>query len=485
MPRTSIARLFARKVYGMKPSSRVCRIGTCLSILLGMLAVWATPLSPRTAPAGAAAEPTLTLTKTMTSPPPMTPQVITFQQGMSPSTSYAGVDDTYLNLLEPDGVHGQEGVMRMHSDGRYRPLMRFDMSEYIPHDSAIVRATLSLWLNYANPDSTYINSELFLVRRAWTEETATWKTPWSGAGCSGVPTDREGASRAADRIRQQREWASWDITEMVQEWVSGAHANEGMLLLALPGQALRDMQFRSSEFDDGDQRPKLVVEYYRLPPTATPTASPSATPTPTTTITPTPSPTATVTPAPTSTATVTPVPTSTATSMPTPSPTATSTATRPSETFAAYLAMVLKSFWPPGPAWTATATPTGPPVATDTPTPPSGEGTYLGSTNQGKRIELDVHYARSAVAEVEMEYFVSCGGISVSGKTTISSLQGWSITDRAFRIESGCRFDLSGTFDPSWQSVSGTWQGIICESYGSPPEEVCRGPIGSWSATRQ
>ncbi len=459
----------------MKPSSRVRRLGTCLSIVVGVVAMWATPLSPSTAPAGAAAELTLTATKTMTSPPPTTPQVVTFQQGVSPSSSYAGVDDTYLNLMEPDRTNGQEGVMRMHTDGRYRPLIRFEMSGYIPDDSAIVRATLYLWLNYANPDSTYIDSELFLVRRAWTEETATWNTPWSGAGCSGVPTDREGASRAADRIRQQLEWVSWDVTEMVQEWVSGALANEGMLLLALPGQALRDMQFRSSDFDDADQRPKLAVEYYRLPPTATPTASPSPTPTSSATITPTPTPTETITPTPTRTSTTTTAPTHTVTA----------TATRPPAAFSAYLPMVLKLFWRQGPAWTATATSTGPPAATATPTPPPGEQTYVGTTDQGRRIELQVYFDRRLVTEVELEYFVSCGGISVSGKTTLSPLEGWPMTDRAFRIESACRFDLSGSFAPDWQSASGTWQGIICESHGRPPEEVCRGPIGSWSAMRQ
>jgi len=248
----------------------------------------------------ATSTPTLTYTPTSTATgvatptiPPTTPQVITFQQGMSPSSSYAGVDDTYLSLLAPERVNGQEGVMRLHSDARYRPLMRFDMSEYIPYGSPIVNATLYLWLNYADPNSTYIDSELFLVRRAWAEETATWNTPWSGAGCSAVPADREETSRAAaSRIRQPPLWVSWDVTDMVQQWVSGASANEGMLLLPSPGQPSRDMQFRSSDFTDGDQRPKLVVEYYRLPPTATPTASPTATRTST------PGPTSTATPAP-------------------------------------------------------------------------------------------------------------------------------------------------------------------------------------------
>jgi hypothetical protein len=243
--------------------------------------------------------PTLTYTPTSTATgaatptiPPTTPQIIIFQQGVSPSSSYAGVDDTYLSLLEPDRVNGQEGIMRMHSDGRYRPLLRFDMSEYIPYGSPIVQATLYLWLNYALPNSTYIDSELFLVRQAWEEETATWNTPWNGPGCSAVPADREETSRAADRIRQPPQWVSWDVTDLVQQWVSGASPNEGMLLLPSPGQPSRNMQFRSSDFTDGDQRPKLVVEYQRLPPTATPTASPTATRTST------PGPTSTATPLP-------------------------------------------------------------------------------------------------------------------------------------------------------------------------------------------
>ena len=37
----------------------------------------------------------------------------------------------------------------------------------------------------------------------------------------------------------------------------------------------------------------------------------------------------------------------------------------------------------------------------------------MGTTDQGKRIELEVDYDRSVITEVELEYFVSCGGISI------------------------------------------------------------------------
>ena len=39
----------------MKPSSKVCRVGTCLSILVAVAAMLAIPLSPQVAPRGVAA----------------------------------------------------------------------------------------------------------------------------------------------------------------------------------------------------------------------------------------------------------------------------------------------------------------------------------------------------------------------------------------------------------------------------------------------
>jgi hypothetical protein len=457
----------------MKSPSRVCRVCTYLSILLAVVAMWAIPLWPSTAPAGAAAE--LTMTATTTSLPPTTPQVITFQQGMSPSMYYAGADDTYLTLLEPDRASGQEGVLRMHSDGRLRPLMRFDMSEYIPHGSPILHATLHLWLNYADYDDRYIDSELFVVRRAWAEDTATWNTPWDGAGCSAVPADREEASRAAARIRQENQWVSWNVTEMVQEWVSGASANEGMLLLASPAQALRDMQFRSSDFYDGDRRPKLVVEYYRLPPTATPTHTATATPTATQTGTATPTSTATQT----STATITPTATQTQA--------ATATATRPSAPFSAYLPVMLKSYWRQGP--------TGTPRQTPAPAPPlqpcpNGCLEYWGTTDQNQLVAICIEPDFSAVRQASLSYSISCSqpNYGAGALWVKSSSDGWPIEDRAFRIEAGMEFNLTGTFAADFTAVHGIWQGIEHDCGlvpGAGCAEICRGPTGSWSAVRQ
>jgi hypothetical protein len=78
---------------------------------------------------------------------------------------------------------------------------------------------------------------------------------------------------------------TWDVTDLLREWVSGAVANNGMLVLAR-GDLMREAVFRSSDFRDRTQRPKLRVKFYPAPPTPTPTRT--TTPTPTTTLTPVP-----------------------------------------------------------------------------------------------------------------------------------------------------------------------------------------------------
>jgi hypothetical protein len=185
------------------------------------------------------------------------------------------------------------------------------------------------------------------------------------------------------------------------------------------------------------------------------------------------------TPTPTATRTRTPTPTRTATRLATP------TATPPGPAHFTYLPLVLKDLYRQGQMPTPTATATTRPLASPTPTLPAGEDTYVGTTDQGQRIELRVRSDHSAVTWLKLELSVSCNGNRKSGTVTISSRYGWDITNRAFQLESECNFDLSGTFDPSWRNISGTWQGIICEPFGFPRDEICRGPIGQWSAVRQ
>jgi len=243
-----------------------------------------TPTSTRTATSTPTLTPTQTPTPTITRTPVGPPQELEFQKGVSPSEAFDGVQDTFIDNWEPARNYGEIGELRLRHDGLKRALIQFDVSDYIPYGSTIVEAKLDLWFDWASTGN-FIDADLYRVNRQWEEMTATWNTPWQGPGCNAVPGDRESSPAATQRLRFTKQWMTWDVTELLQDWVSGAVPNNGMLLLGR-GDLMREVLFRSSEFTDRSQHPKLRVKFYPAPPTPTPTQT--ATPTATTTATPVP-----------------------------------------------------------------------------------------------------------------------------------------------------------------------------------------------------
>lgn len=206
--------------------------------------------------------------------------------------------------------------------------------------------------------------------------------------------------------------------------------------------------------------------------TLTVTASPSATL----------PPTATQTPGPTSTPTATRQHTVTAAPSRTPTPTATQTDEVP-EGQREFLPLVRRSVYIAPPTSTSTQMPPTPTPTVDATAPPSAIE-YRGTTNQERLIELSVKLNRSAVTQAKLNYRVSCDGITQTSTVELSSPNGWAIENRTFAVEADCAFDLTGVFAEDFTSVSGTWQGIICSASGFPREEICRGPVSTWSASQ-
>ncbi len=205
---------------------------------------------------------------------------LSFQQGLLPDPAYNGVQDTYLDLWGVDETRYSEEAIVLRSDGAQRALLKFDLSNYVPVGSEIVQATLYLWTYYANPYSSVIEAGAHRVLTAWQESTCTWNSPWSLAGCD-EPTDRETEANFVANVREPGLWVWWDVTAAAQTWALNPALNQGMLIVCPPGQPQRRVQFRSSEFADAQQRPKLVVQYHAAG-EPTPTATSTVTPTPTT-----------------------------------------------------------------------------------------------------------------------------------------------------------------------------------------------------------
>lgn len=205
---------------------------------------------------------------------------VTFQQGLD---GYAGVADTFISSYTPNGNYGTLNYLSTHSDGRYRGLIRFDLSS-IPSGVTILEARLELNLYYPSGTFQPMTLKAYPIRRPWNVSEVTWNQPWATPGCGDTSTDRA-ATPAGSIIISQSGLHRLDVTSAVAGWVADPSANHGLLLIS---EAPIGMQYnyRASEYTVLTDRPKLVVTYVvtgPLPtstPTRTPTITPTSTPTP-------------------------------------------------------------------------------------------------------------------------------------------------------------------------------------------------------------
>ncbi|MCC6187593.1 MAG: DNRLRE domain-containing protein [Anaerolineales bacterium] len=220
--------------------------------------------------------------------------------------------DTYVNEEQPGTNYASATVLSVGRAGEFgyeqRALLIFNLAD-LPVNAVISTATLRLYLHYGNSGSQAV--EVRRVTQSWAPGAATWNNqPAFSAGPWG-----------SQSVGTTSTWYAWNVTALVQAWVSGQYINRGLALVTTAD----DPEYRDFESLAGAHPPELVVEYSVPTNTPTRTRTPTRTTTPTISSTPTTTPTGTVpTPTSTPTATATPSPSRTATR----TPTATATAVR-------------------------------------------------------------------------------------------------------------------------------------------------------------
>jgi len=147
--------------------------------------------------------------------------------------------------------------------GTERPVVRFDLQEYIPTNSHIVSAKLSLYA-WSRRTLYGMRVSAFGVRRPWDVTAATWNSAtsleaWAVPGCSGIGSDRQGDAVDSRFVYFTNQFYDWDITPLVQTWVNDPGANNGLLLIGRDVE--QEVRFRASEWRVPEQRPKLSVFY--------------------------------------------------------------------------------------------------------------------------------------------------------------------------------------------------------------------------------
>jgi len=184
-----------------------------------------------------------------------------FQDGVSPTVSYAGTRDTYIDASSPDTNYGGSGVTTLVSDGDpdQAAMLQWDISSISP-GSTVQAASITLSVTSPSID-TY---ELYEMKRDWVETEATWNHY-----ATGNPWQQPGAQAGSDRGEDVLGAISASSTGLyvinldddgiglVQRWVDDPSTNHGVIIADYSvGDAVR---FASRHASAASQRPKLTV----------------------------------------------------------------------------------------------------------------------------------------------------------------------------------------------------------------------------------
>ncbi len=233
----------------------------------------------------------------------MAETTLLFQEGTSPTASYAGVADTYLFIDRPAENWGFDTYLRLYNDHRQKVLIRFDLAEHIPSTAVVLAAQLEVSA-FQRETADYTDVSAYRVLRTWTENAASWNNAtasdfWGVPGCEGGG-DREAEPLAVTTFfvgNSSYSWESASLRAVVQDWVSSPASNHGVALVGVSPNDRQRWSLFSSQFGTSEEeklrRPRLSVTFQTVPPTATPTATqvPTVTPTRTQTTRPTQTPT--------------------------------------------------------------------------------------------------------------------------------------------------------------------------------------------------
>lgn len=172
---------------------------------------------------------------------------------------YAGTIDSEIWALAPTTI--LDGNINASTDadndgGESQVLLRFDRiigSEpgQVPPNAVVHSARL---LVSAFDQGSTVNLHRMLVPF---DESVTWNSMISGVSADGMEASRHKDSFTFGKIAANSSEIVFDVTDTVQLWVNG-ESNHGWVFLNTGGNG---WDFYVSEFENVEQRPKLVIEY--------------------------------------------------------------------------------------------------------------------------------------------------------------------------------------------------------------------------------
>jgi hypothetical protein len=171
--------------------------------------------------------------------------------------------DTYIDYTSTSTNYGSSSRLYINQyndpiDGN-RPMIQFNASSL--QDKELVDA--NIWL-YRHDGSINQNGivRVFRLIQNWTEDGATWNTydgtnGWAVVGGDYNTTEYDNKMVYVSINR----WYSWDITDLVNKWLTGTFPNYGIIFIA--DYYTSREEFRSLDYSgDTSLCPKLVISYY-------------------------------------------------------------------------------------------------------------------------------------------------------------------------------------------------------------------------------
>ncbi len=164
--------------------------------------------------------------------------------------------------------YGVAGEMTLRGDANPEHFLIQFPIERVPSGSRVVSARMDLYLNWLASTDPTAEFSVHRMNRQWTEGTgdnwnpgdgATWSTS-NGINAWDWASNHDTIATATTTVDPSYSgWHSWDITNLVQRWVSGDHPNYGLVVKG--NAATVDAWFRSSDYIDPAQHPRLTIEY--------------------------------------------------------------------------------------------------------------------------------------------------------------------------------------------------------------------------------
>jgi len=170
-------------------------------------------------------------------------------------------EDTYVYRYAPDQNYSLAPRLRVGFKRMNAALLRFDFAA-IPAGATVDSAHLEVyaegWGGSDLPVGAYaVLTDVHLSQTTWS--LAQTGLSWEAAGANGA-SDRRASPECTLATHGPRQWYSFILTGLVQEWVNGTLAHNGVLLHAESSLSAM-LHFTGAEGENMGWRPKLVVRY--------------------------------------------------------------------------------------------------------------------------------------------------------------------------------------------------------------------------------